>query len=368
MEIKNLLIINLGSSSKKYSFYQGDALAYSAYFEAEGAGFHVNEGGGDEQIDTAGYQHALGTVFARVEAVTGVLQKDIHAIGIRVVAPGNFFAAHKKIDDAYTEALRHISKEVALHADLVLTEIAMVRSIAPEIPLYALSDSAFHHTMPLHARTYGLPIDLAKKYDLYRFGYHGLSAASVVTEAGKLFVPLPSRIIICHLGSGGSITAVKDGKSIDTSMGFSPLEGLVMSSRVGSIDAGAILTILEREQMAPEALRTMLYKRSGLLGVSGISEDMRILIAENEKGSAAAREAIDLFVYRVQLLIGAYTVALGGLDLLIFTGTMGERSEFIRGRVCAGLSSLGITPDSPKVAVIHIDEAAQMKHDLLTLL
>lgn len=368
MEIKNLLIVNLGSSSKKYSFYQGDTLAYSAYFEAEGKGFHLNEGDGDQPIDTADYQHALNTVFARVEEVCGVPQKEIHAIGIRVVAPGEHFAAHKKIDDAYTSALREVSKEVALHADLVLTEIAVARAIAPHIPLYALSDSAFHRTMPLHARRYGLPVDLAKKYGLYRFGYHGLSAASIVAEAAKLFTPLPSRIIICHLGSGGSITAVKDGKSIDTSMGFSPLEGLVMSSRVGSIDAGAILTILEKEHMAPETLRTMLYKRSGLLGVSGISEDMRILIAESEQGNAAAREAIDLFVYRVQSFVGAYSVALGGLDLLIFTGTMGERSEYIRGRVCEGLGSLGITLDSPKVAVIHTDEAGQMRRDLLALL
>lgn len=387
MEI-NQLIINLGSSSKKYSLYQNDTLRYVAHFESHGEKFRINEEGvGESDIDAKIYKNALLTVLKRGKELSGIEQENIHAIGIRVVAPGDFFTTHRRIDDAYIEGLRRISAEVALHADLVLEEIATLRKVVPQIQLYGISDSAYHRTIPNHARVYGLPTALAEKYDLHRFGYHGLSAASVIRATSQLMPTLPHRIIICHLGSGVSITAVKDGMSVDTSMGFSPLEGPIMSSRVGSIDAGAILTVLEGEKITPAQLRTKLYTESGLLGVSGESEDMRVLLEKEAQGSAPARDAIALFVYRIQLLIGGYATALGGLDLLIFTGTMGERSDVIRARICAGLKSIGVTVDATRnaapagqsgsihemgspiqVAIVHANESAQMKQELSLLM
>jgi acetate kinase len=226
-----------------------------------------------------------------------------------------------------------------------LQEAKLLQSSFPKVSIIGASDSAFHAEKPLHAATYGISQTDAKAADVWRFGYHGLSVASVVEklrEAKKL----PKRLVVCHLGSGASVTAVLEGKSIDTSMGYSPLEGLVMSTRSGSIDPTAVDTLATARKVSAKKLQHYLNAESGLLGLSGESDDIRELLVLEEKGHKGATLALDTYVYRVQLAIGQMVAALGGIDGLVFTGTVGERSAIIRRRIVSAMLYLGLALDS----------------------
>jgi acetate kinase len=380
------LIINIGSSSKKYALYvsEGDSIneLYHAHFERDGDRYFLAESNEQsteipQSVFESAYEHVL-MMCEKYQADTA-----LSAVALRVVAPGSFFQKHSLIDNDYLSELSRAERFAPLHIKPLRAEIKNIQNENINAPLYALSDSAFHHTMPSHARQYGLPRSYATEKDMYRFGYHGLSVEYAITTLKQKLSPAPSRVIVCHLGSGVSITAVKNGASIDTSMGYSPLEGLIMSTRSGDVDPSVVLRMARERGI--ESTERILYHESGLLGLSNKSDDMKTLV-DAESSDEHVKDTIASFVYRVQKYIGAYHAALGGRDTLVFTGTMGERSDPIRLKICKGLSHLGVTLDEEKnkkpltdlwaqinkehhvpICVIHADEATHMAHILNSL-
>ncbi len=350
---KNYCIINTGSASKKYALYRGDTRVFFAHFETEGGAFVVSiERGTSERrhITETDFINSFEYLLKEL-ASTGVVadpQKHIAGIGFRIVAPGKYFSEHRLIDDLYVERLRAEKQAAPLHIAPMLLELENVRRLLPAVSVVGVSDSAFHASLPERAFTYALAHDVAEKFDIRKFGYHGSSLSSIVKKTEPLLGRLPARMIVCHLGSGSSITALKDGTSIDTSMGFSPLEGVPMGTRVGDIDPGAVIRVAAVLKCSLEELEQYFYTRSGLLGISGKSNDIRDLLALELQGDMRAKLALDVFVYRIKKYIGAYVAALGGLDALVFSATIGERSFIIRERICHGLDVLGIVLDETK--------------------
>jgi len=335
---KNILTINPGSSSKKYALFTGGTRLFMAHFEKTESGFAVTyEGNEPATIDEVFYNNALSQVITYAKEKHNA---EINMVGIRVVAIGKEFGRHAIIDAKYLENLSKEAERDPAHTPMVVAELAELNRLLPGIPVVAASDSAFHSTMPAIARRYAIP----SQNGIERAGFHGLSVASAVSQLEKLLGKIPERAIVCHMGSGVSITALLNGKSIETSMGYSPLSGVPMSTRSGDIDPEAILRLTEGSDI--KSVRNMLYSESGLLALSGKSGDMRVLLEAEKNGDENSRLAIDSFAYRIKLLIGAYIATLGGLDALVFSGTMGIRSAPVRNRVTQGLSHLGIIIDS----------------------
>jgi len=336
-----ILTANIGSASKKYSLYSNGKCLLDVHMEHEGDGFTATiktvTGAHEEKITREQFDEAAKFVLEHAKG-----HAPVGAIGIRVVAPGNYFTKHRIINDEFLAQLTRAEEFAPLHVGATLTEILGLKKIFPNIPLVAASDSAFHCGMPEIARRYALPEKFVKDFELYRYGYHGLSLASIVRKLSNLPRGIPKRTIVCHLGSGSSITALLNGNSVDSSMGFSPLEGLPMTTRSGSIDPGAIILLAEKTGLSPRELEKKLNGESGLFGISGYSADIRELIKAEEKGNEKAKLALDLFAYHVRKYIGAYAAALGGVDALVFTGTIGERSAIMRARIVANLEYLKI--------------------------
>lgn len=341
---KTTLTINPGSSSKKYAFFIGDACLFTAHFEKTESGFAVTyDNGVSIPVPDIAYKDSLSQVIAHIREKYTV---EIHAAGIRVVAIGKRFAKHVVMDAAYREELLKEAERDPAHTPLVVAELAELNRLLPGIPVVAVSDSAFHLTMPAVARRYAIPADIAEAGGIEHAGFHGLSFASAVSQLETLLGKVPERVIACHMGSGVSVAALLNGKSIETSMGYSPLSGALMSTRSGDIDPEIVLRLTENSDA--KSVRNMLYAESGLLALSGKSGDMRILLEAEKNGDENARLAIDAFTYRIRLLIGAYAAALGGLDALIFSGTMGLRAVSVRSRIAQGLSHLGVVVDSSR--------------------
>jgi acetate kinase len=267
------------------------------------------------------------------------------AAGHRLVHGGPLYAKPERITPAFLAEIEQLVPLDPDHLPDALSAIQVIQQKLPELPQVACFDTAFHASMPKVARMYALPRRL---YDggLRRFGFHGLSYEYILQELCKLEgSAAEGRVIVAHLGSGASMVAISAGSSMDTSMGFTPLEGLVMGTRCGDIDGGAVLYLLEQGKMSAEELDTQLNKQSGLLGVSGSSADMRDLLQLAAKGDIHADEALELFCYRSKKYIGAYAAALGGIDILVFTGGIGEKAATVRDRICRGLEFLGIQID-----------------------
>ena len=386
------LLINPGSASKKYALYSEGVELFKIHLEYEdGKIIATNEGGGKSEkltISQAEYDSSLEyTLQTMISAKVINAESEIAGAGVRIVAPGNYFMDHKIIDKEYEAKLKEAGRQAPLHLKPARQEIEQLRRVLPKVSLAAVSDSAFHTALPPQARLYNLPPETAEKFGIYRFGYHGISAQSVIEKIKNRLGNVPPKTIICHLGSGSSIHAVKDGAGFDTTMGFTPLEGLTMGTRIGNIDAGAVLFLLQKSGMSPTELEDYFNTRCGLLGLSGKTADIRELLKLEEAGDANAKIALEAFIYSVRKYIGAYSAVLGGLDLLVFTATIGERSFIMRARICAGLESLGITLDeeknnetvgrdgflekegSPvKIAVIISDEMGQMARETELLL
>ncbi len=345
---KNILVINIGSSSKKYHLYQGDNLLVDAHFEHDKNGFVVTYAGDKiKEIIPEVYENGLAHFYEVVKKCGHVSDANpISLIGLRLVAPGEYFTSDHVVDPVFMTNLGKVAKSDPTHIEPIKIELEYVHKLFPDIKVVAVSDSTFHSTMPEVARFYAIPPKLAKEKDIYRFGFHGISISSIVHDFGAKSVDLGHRAIVCHLGSGASVTALLDGKSVDTSMGYSPLEGLVMSSRVGNIDAGAVLYMTETQ--SEDDLHKLFYTQSGLLALSDLSGDMRVLLDAEKEGHIGAKLAIDAFVHSVRKYIGAYAAVLGGLDTLVFSGTIGERSAVLRERICSGLEYLNIHIDSDK--------------------
>lgn len=366
--MKKILIVNAGSASKKYAVYDGETELFRAHFERGKNGFVVTEyvsGAHETRTITGDEYRGSAQRFLDDSIARGIMQKeDCAVIGFRVVAPGDYFNTVRIIDAAYREKLGAAYAIAPLHVRAVMDEIDAFSACMPQIPRIGVSDSAFHVTIPERARLYALPIEDSTALGIYRYGYHGISLRSALEALERLMGAVPERVIVCHLGSGASVTAIQHGASIDTSMGFTPLEGLVMATRVGDIDAGALIHLGKTKGLSYDELDEYCNHACGLRGLSGGSEGgVRELLEREAAGDAAAVRALDLFSYRIKKYIGAYYAALGGCDALVFTGTTGERAPRIRARVCEGLAAFGIVVDDAKNRALTGDADGHIEHD-----
>jgi acetate kinase len=270
----------------------------------------------------------------------------VDAVGHRIVHGGTTYTHPIRIDARVVDRLEALTDLAPLHQPKSLAAMAAVSAVLPDVPAVACFDTAFHATLPAAASTYALPPEWRKRWDLRRFGFHGLSHAYASRRAGEVLgVPAAGlRLVTCHLGAGASLAAVRDGRSVDTTMGFTPLEGIVMATRSGSVDPGLVLWLEEHVRMPPAELAATLEHRSGLLGLAG-TPDMRAILERASAGDGDAVLARDVYVHRLRGSIAAMTAALGGLDALVFTGGVGERSAEIRRRTADGLGFLGVDLD-----------------------
>lgn len=344
---KTILVINIGSSSKKYSLYKREMLLLSAHFEKDKEKFEVTYNDEEtKEIDSSSFEKSL-SVFSSTSYDRAILnENEEFYVGLRLVAPGEYFTEDRLIDDTFMQKLSFAAEEDPVHVCGIEDEILAIKKIYPKSIIIAVSDSAFHSTRSSLVKNYALPESLLDEEKIIRFGYHGISLSGIVETLSKRPLGLEKKVIICHLGSGASVTALSDGKSVDTSMGYSPLDGLLMSSRIGDIDVGAVLHLAEKK--STRELQDIFYTKSGLLALSGLSNDMRVLIDAEKEGHTGAHNAIEAFSERIRKYIGAYVAVLGGVDLIVFSGTIGERSFIIRERICSKLEWLHVFLDEEK--------------------
>jgi acetate kinase len=359
----NILVLNCGSSSIKYQFFDMDkelALAKGMVSRIGMAGALLAHKPLDRpEIKITGeiIDHIAGTekvISTLMSAEHGVIKdiSEIHAVGHRVVHGGELFGKSELITDAMLDQVRKLIDLAPLHNPHNLRGILACQKLLPGVPQVGVFDTAFHSKMPPHAYIYGLPYVMYKKYEIRRYGFHGTSHFYVAHRAAAILgKPIENlKIITCHLGNGASITAVDGGRSIDTSMGFTPLEGLLMGTRSGDFDPAVILYIMGREELTINEANNLLNKHSGLIGVSGVSSDMREIIDGSKSGNTNAKLALDIYCYRLKKYIGSYAAALGGVDAVVFTAGVGENSPIIRELTCDGLEFLGISLDKDKNA------------------
>lgn len=354
---KIILILNSGSSSLKYEIIKmpsrvsmGKGLVER--IGGEGNGVLTQKVNGEKLVveqKIEDHKVALKMVLAAItDKEKGILRdiSEINGIGHRVLHGGHKYVESVLVDDDVEKEIERCICFGPLHNPANLAGIRVAREIMPTLPQVAVFDTAFHQTMPSYAYMYAIPRKYYDEYKIRRYGFHGTSHKYVSKRAME-FVnadPNNTNMICCHLGNGASVTAIKNGKCIDTSMGLTPLEGLVMGTRSGDMDPAIMGFLMERGMSGSEVI-TMLNKKSGLLGVSGFSNDMRDVEKAAKEGNANAKEALDMFVYRVKKYIGAYTAALGKVDMLVFTGGIGENGWENRERICEGLENLGIKLD-----------------------
>ena len=347
-----ILVINSGSSSIKYKLFvmPGKRVISKGVIE------HIGEKGSLVHDHYSGLKIILASV------------REVGVVGHRVVHGGEKFKKPALINEAVLRKIRQCCSIAPLHNPANLAGIIACKKLLPRIRQVAVFDTAFHHTLPDYAYIYGLPFAYYKDFSVRKYGFHGTSHEYVAREAGRrLKRPLNKlKIITCHLGNGCSITAVKQGRSIDTSMGFTPLEGLIMGTRCGDIDPALVSFIMQKKSFDAGKVEDMLNKKSGLLGISGISNDMRILEQLRAKGHKRALLAIEVFAYRIRKYIGAYTAIMGGLDALVFTAGIGENQANVRKRICRGL--FAHLKKRPRVLIIPTDEElmiARQAHALI---
>lgn len=303
------------------------------------------------------------------------IPEKIDAIGHRIVHGGKFFRESVEIDTKVKEAIRHLAELAPLHNLPELEGIEIMEKHFPKIPQIAVFDTAFHHTLPKEAAIYPGPYRWFEE-GILRYGFHGISYQYCSRRCAEILKTKIDRMVICHLGSGASLCAIKEGKSIDTTMGFTPLEGLMMDTRSGSVDPGIILHLLEKKKLSPSAIYKQLYQESGLLGISGISSDMRDIMASD---TPRAKLAFDIYLHRLNAELGSMIASLKGLDVLVFTAGIGENAALLRKRVCENFAFLGMeidpekkegiisTPHSKvKVVVIHTREAFEIAREVAT--
>lgn len=344
---KLILVANPGSASRKYALYEGETLCADIHFEFDKKDivYTVTTPGKTPITSKAGISHLTfsATKLVSILHQHSIIHPDdkIDAIGLRIVAPSTFFQEHRRIDSRVLKKLHDLQPRAPLHISASLQEAELLKSAFPRVPVVGASDSVFHLTKPMVTHSYGISQKDARDMDIWRFSYHGLSLSSI-TEQLKVHKLLPARTIVCHLGSGSSVTALLHGKSMDNTMGYSPLEGLLMSTRSGSIDPTAVDALRVGKKLTPDGVQNYLNLQSGLKGVSEKSDDIRELLDFESKGSETAALALSMYVLKVQQAIGLMTATIGGIDTLVFTGTVGERSSEIRKRICANLSFLNL--------------------------
>ena len=283
------------------------------------------------------------------DPVHGVLKSldEIDAVGHRVAHGGELFPESCIVDDKVIGGIEELCELAPLHNPANLLGIRAVKTLLPQVPQVAVFDTSFHQTMPDYSYMYAIPYEYYEKYRMRRYGFHGTSHKFVAQKACD-FLGLDinnSKIVTCHLGNGGSVTAVLNGKSVDTSMGFTPVEGVVMGTRCGNIDAGAVTYIQEKENLDVEGITKVLNKKSGFLGVSGVSSDCRDIVNASESGNYRATLALNMFYHSVRKYIGAFSAVMGGLDVIVFTGGIGENDSDARREICSTLGYLGVDFD-----------------------
>jgi acetate kinase len=300
----------------------------------------------DQVVETADLPAPRGQadIAAVARAIAGFGTVD--AVGHRIVHGGTLYTRPVRIDGEVVERLRALTDLAPLHQPKSLAALEAVHAALPDVPAVACFDTAFHAGMPAAASTYAIPPEWRKRWDLRKYGFHGLSHAYASRRAGELLGRSGAgvRIVTCHLGAGASLAAVRDGRSVDTTMGFTPLDGLVMATRSGSIDPGLVLWLAEHVRMPPAELAATLEHRSGLLGLAGTA-DMRAILAAAEAGEPAAVLGLDVYHHRLRAAVAAMAAALGGLDVLVFTGGVGENAPAVRGRAARDLAFLGVQVD-----------------------
>jgi acetate kinase len=374
-----ILVLNCGSSSIKYQLIDMIPNIVLAKGVVEKIGlkgsFLKNEryDGDKVKLDgeildhQSGIEYILGMMVSNKRGVIKELN-EIDAIGHRVVHGGERFQGSCYLDDKTIKGIEDCSDLAPLHNPANLKGIYAMKLLLPSVPQVGVFDTSFHQTMPDYSFMYALPYSLYKKYGIRRYGFHGTSHSYVSKRACEILnVGYDTqKIITCHLGNGASITAIKNGKSMDTSMGLTPVEGLIMGTRSGDIDAGVLTLIMEKEEIDYSSLNTLLNKHSGVLGVSGISSDMREVESAAAEGDERAVLSLKMYNYRVRKYIGAYAAAMGGVDILIFTGGIGENGYETRENICRDLEFLGIEIDKQKNDGVRGKELIISKKDSRT--
>jgi acetate kinase len=358
----NVLVINAGSSSLKYQLFDIESETVIAKGLCERIGIDgrlkhtpVSNGKPEFKADMPLPTH-MEAINAVIEKLTssdyGVISslKEIDAVGHRVLHGGQKFSKSVLIDDAVIDAITECIPFGPLHIPANLMGIKACQKVMPGVPQVAVFDTAFHQTMPKHAYIYPIPYIYYEKHSLRRYGFHGTSHRYVSEKALEILgIPAEgSRLITCHLGNGSSLAAVKDGKCVDTTMGLSPLEGVPMGTRSGSIDPAILQFMFDQEGLTIHQILDILNKQSGVLGVSGVSSDFRDIEQAADEGNERAKLALDIFDYDVKKYIGAYMAAMGGVDAIVFTAGLGENGPETRERICSGLEPIGITIDKEK--------------------
>lgn len=394
-----ILVLNCGSSSVKYKLLDmstGEELGSGGVEKLGMKGSflkHTRKDGQKVMLEGEILEHQVA-----VEYILGVLtskkhgaiksMEEINAVGHRVVHGGEKFNSSVLISDEVIKKIEECIEIAPLHNPPNLAGIRAINELLPDVPQVAVFDTAFHQTMPDYAYMYGIPYALYQKYGIRRYGFHGTSHRYVSRRACE-FLGLDydkSKVITAHIGNGASIAAVKDGKSIDTSMGFTPIEGLMMGTRSGDVDLGVVTFLMEKEMINSASVSTLFNKHSGVLGVSGLSSDMRDIEKAVSEGNERAKLALNIYEYRIIKYIGSYFAALNGADVLVFTGGVGENQTGTREKVCKSLSFTGLsideklnassrgkevlisTPESSvKVVVIPTDEEYMIASDTMAI-
>lgn len=395
-----ILVLNCGSSSIKYALYDMDTKTVMTSGGAErvgldGAFVKVKLANGEKRKvmhDIPEHTEGVKFIFSLlVDPEIGVIKdlKEIDAVGHRTVHGGEKFNKSVRLTEEVLKVYEECNDLAPLHNPANLKGIRAVQELMPEMPQVGVFDTAFHQTMPKEAFMYALPYELYEKYGVRRYGFHGTSHRYVSQRVCEFLDVKPEgkKIITCHIGNGASIAAVKDGKCVDTSMGLTPLEGLIMGTRSGDVDGGALTFIEKKLGLDADGLSDLLNKKSGMLGITGVSSDMREIEEAYENGNERAKLAFDMYFYRIRKYIGAYAAAMDGCDIIVFTAGVGENQPSLREEVCKKLTYLGVeidveknknlrgkealisTPESKvAVCVIPTDEELMIASDTMALL
>ena len=395
----NILVINCGSSSLKYQLIDSEsekvlAKGLCERIAIDGSAITHQPAGGEKvktEVPMANHTDAVKYVIEKlIDPEVGVLKSldEIGAVGHRIVHGGEKFASSVVIDDEVMKAVEQCNDLAPLHNPANLIGINSCKEIMPGVPMVAVFDTAFHQTMPKEAYLYGLPYEYYEKYKVRRYGFHGTSHDFVSNRVAEILGKKREdlKIIVCHLGNGASVSAVKNGKCVDTSMGLTPLEGLIMGTRTGDLDPAIISFIAEKEGLTADQVIDICNKKSGVLGLSnGFSSDFRDLVSAANEGNDVAKTTLDTWCYRVAKYIGAYAAAMNGVDVIVFTAGIGENNFTLRETICGYLGYLGVnfdkeanncrgeeveisTPDSKtKVWVVPTDEELAIARETVRL-
>ena len=365
-----ILVLNCGSSSIKYALYNMDDKSVMTLGGAErvgldGAFVKVKLPNGEKKTvmhDIPEHTEGVKFIFSLLtDPEIGVIKdlNEIDAVGHRMVHGGEKFNKSVVLTDEVLKTFEECIDLAPLHNPANLKGVKAVSELMPGLPQVGVFDTAFHQTMPAHSYLYAIPYELYEKYGVRRYGFHGTSHRYVSKRVCDFLGvnPADKKVITCHIGNGGSIAAVDGGKCVDTSMGLTPLEGLMMGTRSGDIDGGAITFLEKKLGLDADGMSNLLNKKSGVLGITGISSDMREIESANDEGNERAKLALDMYSYRIKKYVGAYAAAMGGCDIIVFTAGVGENQASMREDVCKNMEYMGVKLDVEKNKTIRGEEA-----------